>query len=263
MTLSATPTPADVVAELRDTFPYTFPDGPSRWLAGVGSTDAITFPTSFASKQAVVVEAASGSHSDGTAGSTWVHTFSGLNFGADFTGRRIVVCIGGASLITSGATGSMTIGGVTATGEQHGAWDSNKGAMAGIFCAAPSGTSGNVVFFSNFRWTSLVAVVLSVAGLPSNTAYDTGAANNGGAPNSGVSSSLNIPANGVLISCGAHAFDTAGITLGGVTNKTDYSLSGGAFRYGFDNRLSTQTNKAVSASWGGSKPGAVVAKSFG
>ncbi|MBZ9922596.1 hypothetical protein LB579_33615, partial [Mesorhizobium sp. BR1-1-7] len=114
MTLGSSPTPAQVVAELGLTFPYTFPDARTRWLADVGTSDSITFPTSFASKTALKIP-----HISGPTGVSTSHTVTGVNFGPVYTNRRLLVYViahgknSGISTPTDVTITNFTVGGAT------------------------------------------------------------------------------------------------------------------------------------------------------
>jgi hypothetical protein len=251
MTLGSTPTPAEVVAELGESFPYTFPDARSRWLADVGASDGITFPTSFANKASVkVIDTATATGSSGTA------TFSGVDFGLAYTGRVLVACVG---LYTS-ASGTLnqtscTIGGTATSGDDAGEnLGSGPSCGAGVWAASKSsGTSGDVVINWSGYTGSVNAglVLLSVASISTTAHSSTSGWTGGGSGGTSDSATLNIPANGVLIAAFAHA-NLNNTTLTGVTERSEITIGSGRLCVGFDNRKSVQTGDSVGASWSGS-----------
>lgn len=261
MTLGSTPTIPQILAEIGKTLPYTFPDGITRWLADVASTDPIIFPTSFANKISIKVV-----DSIADAGGSSPHTFSGVNFGAAFTGRVLVAC---TCLRENGSnplnipTNGVTIGGVTASGDDNGnAGASGPGIGAGIAAASvPTGTSGDVVV----SWSSATAnaaglILLSVANM-ATTASDAGSAGADQTGGTGASCTLDIPASGVLIAACAHT-NTNDETLTGVTERAAINVGSGRLSVGFDNRLSVQTAKSISASWSGNALFGLHARSY-
>lgn len=258
MTLGTTPQPADVVAELRASFPYTFPDAATRWLADLGTTAAITFPTSFANKQAVKIV------STATQGAGSSYTFANMAAGADYTGRRLIALIGiWSSTEARATTNSVTIGGLAAVGEAHGEFLTGPGTTAGmgIYAAAPTGTTATVAVSLSVAVDACTVVLLSVAGLSTNAANSTLDVHGTGAGSSSASGTLNIPADGVLI-VGEARSNNAVITLGGVTKQNQYAVGSGAMAVGFDNRLATQTGRTVSYSAGSTAASALLAKSY-
>lgn len=257
MTLGATPSPAQILAELGQAFPYTFPDARTRWLADVGIADPIVFPTSFASKTSVKVV-----YSVADAGGGSPHTFTGVDFGPAFSDRILVACTclretGAAPLAIS----AVTIGGVSAVGDDNGE-AFTPGIGTGIFAAAvPTGISGNVVV----TWSSATAnaaglILLSVAKI-STTAHDSGsqAVDSGGADN--ASCALDIPSNGLLIASCAHT-NTNNETFVGVTERASVVVGAGRLAVGFDNRMNSESNRAVSCSWTTSAARGLHARSY-
>lgn len=262
MTLGATPQPADIVAELGESFPYTFPDARTRWLADVGVSSAITFPTSFANKTSVKVVA---TRSEAAGGGT-SHTFTGVDFGAAFSGRVLVACVGlydAASTVLDQT--SVTIGGSSATGGDAGEnLGSGPSCGAGVWARAlNSGTSGDVVV----NWSGGAAdnaglILLSVASIPQTAHDQTTGGSGGGSGGTGTGNlSLNIPSNGVLIAAVAHA-NNNNATMSGVTERQALNFGGARLEVGFNNRKSSQTGDTVSASWSGSTAYGMEARSY-
>lgn len=188
------------------------------------------------------------------AGGSSPHTFSGVNFGPDYTGRVLVACTclretGSAALNIP--TNGVTIGGVTATGDDNGnANASGPGIGAGIAAASGvSGTSGDVVVSWSGGGSTNAAglILLSVPGI-SVSAFDTGAAASNQTGGTSVSCTLDIPNSGLLIAACAHT-NTNDETLTGVTERASVVVGAGRLAVGFDGGLSSQTGKSVSGSW--------------
>lgn len=248
MTLGATPTPAEILAELAQLFPYTFPDARTRWLADLAAGDPIVFPTSFANKLSVKVV-----HTVADAGGSSPHTFSSCNFGLAFPDRVLVPCIclrgNGASAIN---ITNVTVGGAATLGSDNGEFLAGGPAIgAGIFAGAlASGTSGDIVV----TWTGQNAnaaglILLSIAKISTTATASDGLVGSGSGGTS-ASGSLDIPANGILIVASSHS-NTNDATLSGVTERSAINVGSGRFEVGFDNRMGIQRNRAVSASWSG------------
>ncbi len=244
MTLGSTPQPADVVAELGQSFPYTFPDARTRWLADVGTSAAITFPTSFANKQSVKQVAITALSALGTS-----HSFPSVNFGANYSGRLIFVIVFAVSKQSADTSGwtitSGSIGGQSDLGPGGMVWRQNGSGSTvmvgnGTILAQPTGTSGTISFSTGAQ-TRCVCVVLSIAsGATTATDFDSANANS-----TGAAVSLDIPANGILISAAAKA-DTNSIGFSGVTKRAETSpIAGYQIAWGWDNRLSAETGRSV------------------
>lgn len=259
MTLGTTPQPADVVSELRSSFPCTFPDAASRWLAEVGASDSIVFPTSFASKQAVKIMDTAVST---TAASTY--TFSAMDAGIAYTGRTLVAVIGIYSATEAQAsTSGVTIGGTAATGEAHGEFLAGSGETAGmgIYANQATGTTATVVVSLSAAVDACRVVLLSVAGLSSATASDTGEKHGTGSGSSSASTSLDIPADGVLI-VGQARSNQSTISFSGVTKENQYTVGNGGMAVGFDNRLSEAASTSIGYSAGNGAASALIAMSY-
>lgn len=245
MTLGATPTPAQILAELGQPFPYTFPDARTRWLADLAASDPIVFPTSFANKQSVKV-----AQTVADAGGSSPHTFSAVNFGLAFPDRVLFACTclrgnSGADLSIT----NVTIGGVTAAGHDNREWFGGGPAVgAGIFAAAvPNGTSGDVVVTWTGQAANAAGLILLSAAKVSTTEYAfTSNSFSGGGTT--ASNTINIPTNGLLILNSVHS-NTNAATLSGVTERASLTVGVAHFKVGFDNRMNLETARPISASW--------------
>jgi hypothetical protein len=253
MTLGASPQPADVVAELGLSLPYTFQKSDPKpwWLADLTTASNIVFPTSFANKQSIKQVDVTALSALGTS-----HSFAGVNFGTDFTGRVIFVVVAAltkASADTSGwSLSGGTIGGQADAGPGGMVWFQG-GSGSTVFTgsasmrAQPSGTSGTISF-NTATQTRCICTVLSIANCHL-TSTDSGSA---GVSSTGGSTSLNVPTNGILIS-GAVKNNTNTIGYSGITLRGQQSpLAGYQIAWGWDNRLSLQSGLAVSFSSTGS-----------
>lgn len=259
MTLGATPTPAQILAELSQAFPYTFPDARTRWLADLGASDPIVFPTSFANKTSAKVAA-----SVADAGGTSPHTFSSANFGLAFSDRVLIACtcLRGNAASGMNVTG-VTIGGVSAVGNDNGEFLAAGPCIGtGIFAAAvPSGTSGDVVV----TWSGQAAnasglILLSVSGI-STTAFAQASQVFGGGGGTSAANTLDIPSNGLQIWNSGHS-NTNAATFSGVTERAALTVGTAQFKVGFDNRMNSETARAVSASWSGTAARGFQGRSF-
>lgn len=264
MTLGATPTPAQVVEELRESFPYTFPDIRSRWLADAAVDAPLVFPTSFSNKSSVkVVDSMAETAGSGS------KTFSNVNFGLAFTDRVLVAC---TCLYRTGLSAlditSVTIGGVSATGYDNGEYASSVSRTigAGIWAAAvPAGTSGNVVINHGGTAQHSGLILLAVKGI-STTPHDqqtipASSMGIGGSGGGSASDTINVPEDGVTIVVSNHS-NTNDTTLSGVTEQEEITVGGGRMCVGFDNRMSAETSRAYSGSWSGTAARGFVARSF-
>lgn len=251
MTLGSAPTITEILAEIQETTPYTFPTDKTRWLADVGASDPITFPDDFANKMSAKVVATKSELVSGTS-----HTFTDVNFDIAFTGRHLFACIGligiaGAVLDQT----TCTIGGVSAVGADSGEHISGIGAIgAGIWAASvPTGASGSVTV----NWTPSnaaagVLVLVAVSGITSTTPHADNFWNGGGSGGTGATKTLNVQDDGFTIATNAHlnANDTSWT---GLTERADvlFPLSNARLSVAFDNRMSAETGRSVSVSWSG------------
>lgn len=219
------------------------------WLAERNGASVI-LPTHLYSKAGVkLVDTAVNTASAGS------YTFSGLNFGPAYSGRRLIACTyvwatGEVVLDVS----SVTIGGITAGGSDYGEFAAGgPTAGAGIFAASvPSGTSGTVVVqFPNTASGGAVAL-LSVVGI-SATEDIAGYTGTG----SGIASdtlTLTAASNGVIIAAVCRT-NTSGLTwTNGTTSLTELvdQTVDTSFRIGcaYANRLSSGSKNVGFSSTG-------------
>lgn len=178
------------------------------------------------------------------------YTFSGLNFGDDFTGRTLVVVVAlFATTDQSINQTSVTIGGSSASGEDNGdAGSTGAGGAAGVgvWAARPSGTSGSVVV--NFAATaSAAAIYLYATTATSATSFDNtdGITSDPSFP-SGDSGPLSIPAGGLQIGGVGRANNTGTITMTGITERDQITVdSVHRFAVGYDFRMAAETDRTV------------------
>lgn len=253
MTLGSTPTPAEIVSELRESFPYTFPDARTRWLAEVGSSDPITIPTDFANKSAIKlvdsITLGSGTSFSPTA-----------TFGAAFTGRIILCCVGtyNTGNVDMDITG-FSIGGITAEAiGQARSFQAAGSVSAAMGSAAASGTSGTIGISLGGAISAGRLHVFSCANLG-------GFNSNGAAANSTGTSqnTVDVPDNGIFFMVAAKA-NTNGITLTGSTERIDEQMgSGGRLAIGWNNGLSLESNRTASFTSTGTAACALRVAGFG
>jgi hypothetical protein len=185
------------------------------------------------------------------AGGSSPHTFSGLSFGPEFSGRVLIAC---TCLRGNSASGmnitAVTIGGVSATGNDNGEFLAGGPCIGtGIFAAAvPTGPSGDVVV----TWSGQAAnasgvVLLSVPGI-STTAFAQASQVFGGSGGTSSSNTIDIPAHGILIVNEGHS-NTNTAALVGVTARATLTVGTAEFKVGFDRGLASETGRTISASW--------------
>ncbi|WP_395449391.1 hypothetical protein ACHMW7_05825 [Aminobacter sp. UC22_36] len=194
------------------------------------------------------------------------YTFSGLNFGDDFSNRTLVALI---HLVASGNNridqGSCTIGGVGAAGGDSGDAGSSPvgGAGAGVWAARPSGTSGNVtVNFSTAAASACAIYLYAVTDLASATPFAESFGSGGGGgitsdPSypASMNGTLNVPSDtvhgAVIFGAASRANNTSAITLVGMTQQYDTTLDGShRIAGGYAFRLPQETNRTVGLSTG-------------
>ncbi|AMS40502.1 hypothetical protein [Aminobacter aminovorans] len=197
---------------------------------------------------------------------TGSYTFSGLNFGDDFSNRTLVALI---HLVASGNNridqGSCTIGGVGAAGGDSGDAGPSPvgGAGAGVWAAKPSGTSGNVtVNFSTASASACAIYLYAVTDLASATPFaeSFGSGGGGGITSdptfpASMNGTLNVPSDAVhgavIFGAASRANNTSAITLVGMTQQYDTTLDGShRIAGGYAFRLPQETNRTVGLSTG-------------
>ncbi len=189
------------------------------------------------------------------AGGSSPHTFTGVNFGPDYTNRVIVVCtlmqgVGAGSLNQSG----VTIGGVAAVGDNDGQ-NLNSVTMVGcgMWAAKPSGSSGNVVI----TWTTAAAdaIGIIVLSVPMSSATHTDSFSpvytvNSTATTTGTQT-LTIPSLGTYVSAAAHRNTNDGDFTAGATKLASITLAGSNMIVGWAGKQPAESNRSFSASWSG------------
>lgn len=233
---------AELAAELRTSLPLTLPSDETRWLAEVPSGPMV-IPTDFYDKSGVKLV---DSYAHDSFSSS--HSRANVNFGPVYAGRRIVVCINTSFPVNQSLNiGTVTVGGVSATGNDAGSFDGNGRAVgAGIFLANPSGASGTISF-NTANPSRAYVWVLSVAGITTLHAREFSHLFN----NPGGSVNINVPTNGVLIACYTQ-HSTSSHDYTGVEQRDNSLLDGGRSRgsFGWTNRLNVQSNRTVSVASG-------------
>lgn len=251
MTLGATPQPADVMAELGLTFPYTFQKSDPRpwWLADLSTSSSIVFPTSFAGKTALKIPAISGASGTGTS-----HTFAGLDFGPEYTNRRLLVYPiahgkgAGVSVPANVQITNFTVGGVSGVLPTLNLWYYTGSTASTIFSGVqsdsfnPSGTSGTISFTTNIALNCSV-IVFSMIG--SNDTV-SGSSNGNFSNTSPISDTLTLQNNATLITVGVQN-SAATLTTSGCTKRSQFSpVAGYQCVIAYDNHLPAETNRAIS-----------------
>lgn len=132
------------------------------------------------------------------------HTFTGLNFGTESSGRVLIACVQTNATSISG----VTIGGVTA--DEF----ANLAGGAAIFGAfVPTGTSGSVVISATGTGTRWGVQLYQLDGMSTLAASDTDTSTAGD-----PTDTISVPAGGVAIGCALEiAGDSTTCTWSGVT----------------------------------------------
>lgn len=169
------------------------------------------------------------------------YTFASTDFGAEHPNRYIVCAISAGDLAAGnfGIT-SATIGGVTATVviQREDTIDGRNSYI--IIAAVPTGATGTVAF--TFTGTHIQAYVgvYRVVGLTSITAHAT--ASDTADP---ISTTINVPHNGLLIGCATMATAGTASTPTGITELYDLSTGGSRATGGMDQNLAVETGRSV------------------
>lgn len=238
---------SQIAAEMGLSLPLSLRDARSMWLADVAS-GAISM-SDFEGKIAVKVVATASANPTGT-----VHTFNDVDFGAALTGRLLIACVyledDGESVLDQIA---CTIRGNAASGADNGQALSGGPALgSGIwFNVDAVGTSGNVVI----DWSgdpADTAHLIMLSALGASTQHDTAGVTQGATPGTSIGSTIDIPADGLLVAVHSH-YNTNNASFSGSTKRQEATM-GGAVRVsvGFDNHMNVEADRSVSASWTGS-----------
>lgn len=239
---SGTMTGADIRNELRQSGGnLVFPSATTRWLADKPSGNLV-LPTDYYNKIAIKrvdtidVRGASTSSFSGT-----------MDYGPDFPGRWIIVCIcclgSGGSVLS---TNAMSISGITmAMGP---GWAQNDASMAntnGIAWANPTGTSGSYTITMNRNATDCFMQVYSVSNLGGTVSQ-----NSNGTSGNNVFTTVNTPSNSIIIASGFQRNYSGGTyTFTGANKNTEQTL-GYTTWYGtaIINRLGVQAGRSMGIS---------------
>lgn len=173
------------------------------------------------------------------------YSFTGVSIGAASADRRVVVCCMW-SASSSRAFSSGSIAGVGAT--LHIERAPGFFAKCAIMSANVStGTTADISFTLSGSALRGGIGVYAVYGLVSSTPHATAESN--------TSLTINVPANGLLISCGI-ANSTGAVTWTGANEDYDSAIESAVQMTGASiDKLETETGRTVSATLGGSNPG--------
>lgn len=200
------------------------------------------------------------------------YTFSGLNFGDDFTGRLLVAVIALTSTnnVQQLNQTSVTIGGSSATGDDSGdaaSIDTTGCCGMGVWSAQPSGTSGSVVVNFTSGTSQVCSIHLfALAGLSSATPFAQGGFTSGVGETgiSSGSSTLNVPAGGIIVGGVVRGNNTNSITLSGITKVYETNIDTvHRIAVGYDSRLAAETGRSFGFSSTGRTAAGMRVHSFG
>lgn len=222
-----------------------------RWLAEK-SSGSYSF-SDFLGKTALKVV----DEKTGSAGTN--HSFSGVNFGTSFSGRRIAVIFflaGKASGQTPSGNPEITnisIGGKSVNDVVLAYYQGGSGSTDFVGIAyrggAPSGTSGTISFHTPVTTTPRIVVL---ATLEIGDAFDV--ASDWESSAAGTNVSVNIPSGGFLVAF-ALKKNSSNISWTGVTERGDATFASNyRASYGFNNRMNAQTGRTVSFTSTGNAP---------
>jgi hypothetical protein len=185
------------------------------------------------------------------AGGSSPHTFSGLSFGPEYSGRVLVACTCLRGTAASGMNvTAVTIGGVSAVGNDNGEFLAGGPCVGtGIFAAAvPNGPSGDVVVTWSGQNANASGVFLLSVPAITTTAFAQASQVFGGGGGTSASNTIDIPAHGILIVNEGHS-NTNTAALVGVTQRSTLTVGTAEFKVGFDRGMPAETARAISASW--------------
>ncbi|ESZ60643.1 hypothetical protein NL532_24030 [Mesorhizobium sp. C120A] len=235
MTLGATPTIAEILTELGDSYPVTIPNANWRALAGK-PTGSLVIPTDFASKS-IVTETDSRT--------TVATSHAAVDFGVDVPGRWVVILAAHSSSVSSpGLFPAATIGGVAATRINAASTGTGAGPAVGaaMFVAQPTGANGTVAVSWGGLTTSIIALRTITYNL--SAAYASDASSSSGMP-----MSVNIPTKGLLIGFAARGAANE-ISWTNLTEQGSDSTDANSKRRsrGWDYNMALQAARSISVS---------------
>ena len=204
----------------------------------------------------------------GTSGLT--HTFSSVDFGPTFTGRILVAC---PALYSSTNNvldqQTCTIAGNSAAGADAGSRSSTTGNAAGSgiwFISDETNTSGDVVFTwtsGTSQGTSLFMLSVDAMAIPQSDRTTDWFTTTSDFSGTDASDTTDVPADGILLVSFAQAADED-CTLTNSTERHDQSFGSASARHtiGYDNKLSAETNRTITATWTTTTTGGGSAQAF-
>ncbi|MBG6211666.1 hypothetical protein IWQ49_006357 [Labrenzia sp. EL_126] len=249
MSLGAVPTIAEIRDELGQGLPYTFPDARTRWMAGVGVADPLTFPSSFANKSRVRILDTQTLSSPGSD-----INFTGLDVGEIVDGRMLVAAIGvvGTSGSAIGVPAQPEVNGIGATADAayytNGSGHSVATCISSLDDITTTGTNGSArLQTSGATIANAICVLMAVYDTVQASPFDRG--NFGAVANAtDAADSVNVGARGQIITaCTQYNNEVA--TVSGVTKRFETNLGAGRFTLGFDTLLAAETARSITFSW--------------
>lgn len=248
MSLGPTPTLPQILAEVDETLPHTFPSTKTRWLAG---SQSLVFPTSFANKTRIIEVDQQALTSPGS-----TVLFSGLDCGSTITGRMLiaVMAVAGTSGGAINIPAQPQVNGVGATADAS--WYTNTSGHSIAVCIATLndtttlGTNGSAQLQTSGATISHAHCIFLAA-------YDTEQLNPhdretvGSVSNVSTRSDLiNVPAKGQVISAEMH-YNNNPATVTGLTKRFGVNVGPGHLTVAFDTLMGLETNRNISYSWTG------------
>lgn len=147
------------------------------------------------------------------------YTFSGVSFGSSTERSLVIVGVSGRQG-SNIQVSSVTIGGTSATEITK---SNAENACTGIYAAAATGTSGNIVVTFNSGADAAAIGVWAAYNLTSTSAFSSASAND---TLTTVSANINTPSSGIVVAVGSINSGTLRtVTWTGVTERYDAAFS--------------------------------------
>lgn len=247
MSLSATPTLPEILDEVDETLPHTFPSTKTNWLYG---GPPLVFPTSFANKTRIKLLDTQEVSSPGS-----TVNFTGMDCGDTTTGRMLYAVIGlvGTSGGSHSVSAQPTINGVGATADA--AWSTHTDgntcivSVAGLNDTTTLGLNGSAQLVTADGTITTAFCALFAA-------YDTEqlspahrhAGTTGTSLVTSIANAVNVPARGQILSA-IMTRHTEVVSLSGLENRHQFTVGTGSLVIGYDSLQSLDASKNVSFSW--------------
>lgn len=247
MSLSATPTLPEILDEVDETLPHTFPSTKTNWLYG---GPPLVFPTSFANKTRIKLLDTQELSSPGT-----TVNFTGMDCGDTTTGRMLYAVIGlvGTSGSSHTVAAQPAINGVGATADA--AWSTHTNgqtcivSVAGLNDTTTLGLNGSAqLVTSGGTVTTAFCAFFAAYDTEQTSPTHRHSGSTGTSRVTTIANAVNVPARGQIMSAIMNR-RTEDVSVTGVEKRHQFTVGTGSLVIGYDSLQSLNASKTISFSW--------------